>query len=241
MSGHSKWSTIKRQKGAADIKRGQTFTKIANAITIALKQGGGVADPESNFKLRLAIEKARAANVPKENIERALRRAADKQGSEVEEVIYEGFAPEGVSVIVEAVSDNSQRTLNEVKNIFKNAGASFGQPGSVTHQFTNKGIIVAKKDEKTLDEMFEFAAESGAEDIEEVGDGTVAIYTAKSDLLRIKDELLKKGLNITEAELVRVPLVFVPISDEEKRDKVVNFLHKLEELDDVQKVYSNLG
>ena len=239
MSGHSKWATIKRQKGVADIKRGQTFTKIANAITIAVRAGGGITNPDDNFHLRLAIEKARGVNMPKENIRNAIARAVGGEEKGVEEVVYEGFAPGGISVIVEAATENSQRTLNEIKNIFSREEASFGQPGSVAHQFTNKGRIVINKEQKSLDEIFDLAVESGAEDVEEDGE-TVSIYTSASDLSRVKEALLAKGLNISETELVRVPIVFMSIEDSQKRDKVINFLHKLEELDDVQKVYSNL-
>jgi len=167
MSGHSKWATIKRQKGAADIKRGQTFTKIANAITIAVAESGGVADPESNFRLRLTIEKAREANMPKENIQRAIARALGGGERGVEEVVYEGFA-KGVSVIVEAATDNPQRTTSEIKNIFESEGASFGQPGAVAYQFTNKGRIIIKKDGKSYSEIFDLAAENGVEDMDDV-------------------------------------------------------------------------
>src|SRR3989344_9116093 len=130
MSGHSKWSTIKRQKGTADAKRGATFTKLSNAITIAVKQGGGISDPDQNFRLRLEIDAARTANMPKENIERAIKRATERQAGDIEEVIYEGFAPFGVSVIVEAATDNPARTTAQVKSVFNKSGASFGQPGS---------------------------------------------------------------------------------------------------------------
>ena len=145
MSGHSKWAQIKRQKGVNDQKRGKTFTKLGNAITIAIKQGGGIGDPDSNFRLRLAIDIARAENMPKENIERAIKRASAKDAGDFTEVIYEGFAPGGVSVIVEAATDNSMRTTSEVKSVFNKAGASFGQPGSVSYQFKHVGRIIVKK------------------------------------------------------------------------------------------------
>ncbi|MBI2420630.1 MAG: YebC/PmpR family DNA-binding transcriptional regulator, partial [Candidatus Levybacteria bacterium] len=153
MSGHSKWSTIKRQKGAADIKRGATFTKISNAITIAVKQGGGVGDPDQNPRLRLAVEMARSANMPKDNIERAIQRASNKGEGELQEVIYEGFAPGGVSVIVEAVTDNTNRTTSEVKSLFNKSGANFAQPGAVSYQFKQTGEIVIHKNGKSIDEI----------------------------------------------------------------------------------------
>ncbi|MCL5435114.1 MAG: YebC/PmpR family DNA-binding transcriptional regulator [Patescibacteria group bacterium] len=239
MSGHSKWSSIKRQKSINDQKRGKTFTKLANAITIAVKQGGGIAFPDSNFRLRLAIDAARAANMPKDNIERALRRAQGKQAEDFEEVIYEGFAPGGVSVIVEAFTDNPLRTTSEIKSIFHKAGASFGQPGSVSYQFKHVGEIIIKKNGKSYDDIFAIAVESGAEDLEDAGD-EVLIYTDLPDLAKVKDALAAQGLEVVEAGLVRQPVVTTAITDKEKFDKIEAFLNTLEELDDVQKVYSNM-
>lgn len=240
MSGHSKWATIKRAKGAADLKRGLTFTKISNAITIAVKRGGGITDPNSNFRLRLAIEEARTANMPKDNIERALRRAQGKQAEDVQEVIYEGFAPEGISVIIEAATDNSLRTTSEIKSIFSKEGGSFGQPGSVAYQFEQKGEIVLEKEERTLDEVFDAAAESQAEDVVDGGDGFV-VYTKPSDLAKISLILKEKGFSATSTSLIRKPLIPLLVDDSAKKEKVINFLQKLEDLDDVQKVYSNLA
>ncbi len=238
MSGHSKWAQIKRQKGVNDQKRGKTFTKLANAITIAVKQGGGVADPASNFRLRLAIDAARASNMPKENIERAVKRASGKEAGELQEVLYEGFAPGGVSVIVEAATDNPMRTTSEVKSIFNKAGASFGQPGSVSYQFKHIGRIIVKKNDKSFDDIFSIALVEGAEDIEDVGE-EVFIYTSMSDLAKIRDSLSSQNIEIAEADLIREPVVTVS-ADETGFDKVENFVNSLEELDDVQKVYTNL-
>ena len=179
MSGHSKWATIKRQKGANDVKRGQLFTKLSKAVAIAVVQGGGVADPESNFRLRLAVEAARAANMPKENIERAIQRASAKQDAHLEEIMYEGFGPGGFSVIVETFTDNKQRTVSEVKNIFNKNGGNMGAQGSVIYQFEKKGALTVEKSGKSLDEIFKLAAEAGAEDVE-VADSEVLVYT-KSD------------------------------------------------------------
>ena len=240
MSGHSKWSTIKRQKGLKDQKRGQTFTKLANAITIAVKQGGGIGDPNSNFRLRLAIDAARASNMPKENIERAIKRATEGKSGTFDEVIYEGFAPGGVSVIIEAATDNSMRTTSEVKSVFNKAGASFGQPGSVSYQFKHIGRIIVKKGEKTFDEIFSLAADDGADDIEEVLD-EVFIYTPLQSLTKIKDALSSAGLEIVEADLIRAPIIKVEVNEEDKLSKIENFVSTLEEMDDVQKVYTNLS
>lgn len=239
MSGHSKWATIKRAKGAADIKRGLTFTKISNAITVAVKKGGGITDIASNFRLRLAVEMARCQNMPKETVERAIQRASGKEGGAVEEVIYEGFAPGGVSVIIEAATDNPQRTASEIKSIFNKEGASFGQPGSVSYQFKQLGRITVKKGEKSLDEIFELAVNSGAEDIEDVGENAI-IYTVPTDVSRVKDKIVENGLEIIGIELVRKPVALVAVSDKEKIEKTINFIRKLEKLDDVQKIYSNL-
>lgn len=240
MSGHSKWATIKRQKGLNDQKRGKTFTKLANAITIAVKQGGGIGDPDSNFRLRLAIDAARASNMPKENIERAIKRATEGKTGTFEEVIYEGFAPGGVSVIIEAATDNSMRTTSEVKSLFNKTGASFGQPGSVSYQFKHLGRIIVKKGDKTFDEIFSLAADDGADDIEEVLD-EVFIYTQMHDLAKVKDALSKAGLEIVEADLIRAPIVKIEITDEDKLSKIEHFVSTLEEMDDVQKVYTNLS
>jgi YebC/PmpR family DNA-binding regulatory protein len=240
MSGHSKWSSIKRQKGINDQKRGKTFTKLSMAITIAVKQGGGIADPDSNFRLRLSIDAARAANMPKENIERAIHRATSKEAGELHEVTYEGFAPGGISVMVEAFTDNPMRTTSEVKSIFNKAGASFGQPGSVSYQFKHVGEIIVNKGTKTYDDIFAIAVESGAEDLEDAGE-EIFIYTDLPDLTKVKDALTAKGLEVVEASLVRQPVVMMEIADKEKFDKIAAFLNTLEELDDVQKVYSNMN
>lgn len=239
MSGHSKWSTIKRQKGLKDQKKGLTFTKLANAITIAVKQGGGVGDPDQNFRLRLAIDAARASNMPKENIERAIKRAVEKGGGDLQEVVYEGFAPGGVSIMVEAATDNPARTTAEVKSIFNKNDASFGQPGSVSYQFSQVGRVIVAKD-REYDEIFNIALESGAEDIDEEG-SEVFIYTKYSDLSKVRGELEGKGLVIAEADLIREPQIKMEVNDPVLLSKVENFVNLLEGLDDVLKVYTNLA
>ncbi|MBI1919404.1 YebC/PmpR family DNA-binding transcriptional regulator [Candidatus Microgenomates bacterium] len=241
MSGHSKWTQIKRQKGTADVKRGLAFTKLANAITITVRQGGGIADPDSNFKLRLAIEKARAANMPKENIQRAIDRgkAPLRQGSAgLEEVVYEGFGPGGIAVIIECVTDNKERTRSEIRNIFDKSGVTLGQVGSVSYQFKQVGLITVKKDVLTANDILTKAADAGAEDMEEA-DSEVLIYTTPAELSTVKDRLIAAGLIIIEAELNRKPTVTVPITNKEIYGKILSFMETLENLDDVQKVYSN--
>jgi len=239
MSGHSKWAQIKRQKGVNDQKRGATFTKMANAITIAVRQGGGIGDPDQNFRLRLAIDAARSSNMPKENIERAIQRAMGKEAGSFEEVVYEGFAPGGVSVIVEAATDNSMRTSAEIKSLFNKAGASFGQPGSVSYQFKQLGRIILKKGVKTFEDVFNVAVDDGAEDIEEVDD-EVFVYTPSAELIKIKGALSQSGFEIVEADLIRVPITTIVITDKQHGERINRFLDALENLDDVQKVYSNM-
>lgn len=238
MSGHSKWSTIKRQKGANDAKRGQLFTKLANAITIAVRQGGGVGDPSSNPRLRLAIDTARGANMPKDNIDRAIQRAISKQAGEMEEVTYEGFGPGGFSIIVEAITDKKQRTTPEVKSKFDKLGGSMGTPGSVAYQFQQKGLITVSPNGTAIDDIFLIAADSGAEDLEEAG-SEVLIYTRPEDLAKVRDALLKNNIEVKNAEFIRKPITIVEITDAEAAQRAVSFTEKLEELDDVQKVYAN--
>jgi YebC/PmpR family DNA-binding regulatory protein len=239
MSGHSKWATIKRQKGAADVKRGQAFTKLSMAITLAVKQGGGIGDPDSNFRLRLAIDAAKAANMPKDNIARAIDRASGKNMAHVDEVVYEGFGPHGIAVIVEGATDNKMRTTSEVKNLFDRQGGSMGQPGSVSYLFKQVGRIEVVKKDKSLDDIFLLAVDSGAEDVEESGE-VVNVFTKPSDLARVRQLLTQQGIEITEEELEYVPLTKIAMENSESTDQVIAFLEKMEDLQDVQKVYSNI-
>jgi YebC/PmpR family DNA-binding regulatory protein len=238
MSGHSKWATIKRAKGANDAKRGQLFTKLSKAITIAVREGGGVPDPNSNFKLRLAVEAAKNANMPKDNIERAIQRASGKEATNLAEGTYEGFGPGGFSVIVESLSDNKQRTVSEVKNVFDKNGGSMGNQGSVLYQFDKKGVITVANEGKSLDDIFLIAAENAAEDVED-GDGEVYVYTRPEDLAMVRDGLVSANMLVKSAELTWKPQIVTPITDKTAAEKALNFLEKLEDLDDVQKVYAN--
>lgn len=238
MSGHSKWATIKRQKGANDAKRGVLFTKLSKAITIAVQQGGGVPNPDDNFRLRLAVEAARSANMPKENIERAIARASGKEGVNLEEGLYEGFGPGGFSVIVESLSDNKQRTVSEVQNVFNKNGGSLGSQGSVQYQFEKKGMISVAKGNKSSDDIFLVAADNGAEDVEEAGD-EILIYTNPSDLARVRNGLIEQGVVVKTAEPTWKPIVLSQIAERASAEKALQFIEKLEDLDDVQKVYAN--
>lgn len=236
MSGHSKWSTIKRQKGVADAKRGQAFTKLSNAITLAVRQGGGVADPDSNFKLRLAIDRARSMNMPKDNIERAIDRATASSKDSFDEVMYEGFAPGGVAIIVEAATDNKNRTTSEIKNLIEKNGGSMGNPGSVSYMFDRRGELIVTKNEKTVDDIMDIALDEGLEDIEE--DEVFYLYTSPENLMRVKNVIESNGYTIENAELVYKPSTTVSVP-KDMLAKVEDLMNKIEEHDDVQKVYSN--
>lgn len=238
MSGHSKWATIKRQKGAADIKRGQQFTKLANAIVIAIRQGGGIADPESNFKLRLAIDKARSYNMPKDNIERAISKAkGGPGGGDLHEALYEGFAPGGAALMIEAVTDNKQRTVSEVKNVLEKNGGTMGNQGSVSYLFQRVGEIAAPTNGKSSDEILDIALELNSTDyLEEEGD--VIFYVAPSNLAAAKKILEEKGMAVFSAELVFKPLATIDVPYE-SRGKINSIIEKLEDLGDVQNVFVN--
>lgn len=240
MSGHSKWATIKRQKGTADIKRGQQFTKLANAIVIAVRQNGGNSDPESNFKLRLAIDKARSYNMPKDNIERAIAKAKGAgESGDLQELLYEGFASGGAAVIIEAVTDNKQRTVSEVKNALEKNGGIMGNPGSVAYLFNRIGEIAVVNHGKTADELFEIAIELNSNDYGEE-EADVIFYVDPQSLFASKKLLEAKGLTVASAEIVYKPLT--PLEGEaEIKTKVQTIIEKLEDLSDVQNVFTNLS
>lgn len=232
MSGHSKWATIKRQKGVNDAKRGALFTKLGNQLAIAARSG---ADPALNSSLALAIEKAKAANMPMNNIERAIARVADKNSAQLEEIMYEGYGPGGVAVLVECATDNRNRTLPEVKLAFTKSGGSLADQGSVAFQFSRKGVIrVAGSGEELLLQILD----AGAEDANEEGDETM-VYTAPSDLAKVRDTIKTSGLTVIDAELSYIPNTTVEISDKETARKVMNLMDRLDELDDVVATHTN--
>ena len=242
MSGHSKWSTIKHQKGANDAKRGAIFTKLGNAITISVREGGG-GDPDFNFKLRLMIDKARAANMPKENIQRAIDRGLSKgDGVVLENVVYEGFTPYGVAVLVDVVTDNKNRASGEIRILFTKAGGSLGGSGSVSYLFKKLGEIKIEKNNLTSDELMEKAMNAGAQDISDSG-SHYFVYTTPETLHQVRMALESSGLTISSAALVYFPNkeTLINIDDQAKAEQVLNFLESLEELDDVHNVYSNLA
>ncbi len=238
MSGHSKWSTIKRQKGVNDAKRGQAFTKMGMAIAIATREGGG-GDPSSNFKLRLMMDQARAINMPKENVQRAIDRGLGKGGAAaIETVVYEGYGPQKVALIVVAATDNKNRTTPVVRSTIEKGGGTFATPGAVDWAFADMGLITIEKGGKLLDELFDLAAEAGAEDIEDAGD-MVEVYTKPTDVENVKHALVEKGLTVHSFEIFKKPTTLVEIKDAETAKKVLALIEKIEDLDDVQKVYSN--
>lgn len=242
MSGHSKWSTIKRAKGANDAKRGHTFTKIANAITIAARLGNS-GDPDANPRLRMALDLARSANLPKDNITRAIDRGLGKlQGQVLEEVAYEGFGPGKVAYYIEAFTDNRQRTTSEIRNFFDRAGGSMGSPGVTAYMFDKKGEIQVKsKGGNSEDEQLELI-DTGAEDVLEFDSDEGKAYlvsTNPTDLFQVSNKITQLGYQTVSADTAMIPNVTTEVTDPEIVAKVLAFTQKLEEHDDVQKVYAN--
>jgi YebC/PmpR family DNA-binding regulatory protein len=237
MSGHSKWSTIKRQKGATDAKRGQLFTKLAREITVAAR--AGLPDPEANGRLRLAIQRARAENMPRDNIERAIERAsAAGAGDNFEEVTYEAFLPGGIALIVQSQTDNRNRTVGEVRSVITRGGGNVGADGSVAWMFDNVGQIIVKADGMSEDDVAMVAIDAGATEFETDSDTTV-VFTEPTDLHRVQEALGAAGLEIESADLVMKAKDLISV-EPDQAVKVVRVIEKLEDLDDVQTVYTNL-
>lgn len=234
MSGHSHYATIKRQKAATDAVKGNIFSKHAKAIMLAARDG---ADPDMNFKLRVAVDRARADNMPKDNIERAISKATTEAAS-LEEVVYEGFGPSGVSVIVEAATDNKNRTAQEIKNLFAKGGGNMAGPGSVSYNFESKGFLLVKKDENAEEQMLKLI-DAGVEDVVEVEDG-IEVYTDPQTLSETRKKLIDGGFEIKETEIRMEPKNLQVVDDKAQADRVIKFLDSFEENNDVQKVYSNL-
>lgn len=232
MSGHSKWSTIKRQKGAKDAARGAVFTKLGNAVAIAARSG---TDPDMNFSLRLAIDRAKAANMPMANIQRSIDRAKDKSAAELHEILYEGYGPGGVAILAECATDNINRTYPDVKLAFSKHGGNIAEKGAVAFQFDHKGMIRVRS---TGDDVLMIALEAGAEDVQEE-DGESIIYTAPTDLAKVRSGLVGAGLEVTEAELTYVPNNAVEVSDAATAGKIMRLMDALEDLDDVTTTHVN--
>jgi YebC/PmpR family DNA-binding regulatory protein len=238
LSGHSKWSSIKHKKGAADAKRGQLFSKLSKAIIVAAKNGGG--DPANNLALQNAIEKAKSYSMPKDNIDRAIAKGsgADADADAFESITYEGYGPEGVSVIVEALTDNRNRTAADVRHLFSKHGGNLGTDGSVSWQFDRRGVVVVPAEGVDEDELFLAAADGGADDIELDGD-VFQITSAPEQLAAVRAAVEGAGFTVDSAELSLVPKTTVGVDDEAKARQIMRLMDALEENDDVQDVYAN--
>lgn len=236
MSGHSKWATIKHAKGAADAKRGQLFTKFIKEISIAARMGGG--DPASNPRLRTAILKARAANMPKDNIERAIKKGTGELGgASYEEKLYEGYGPGGVAILVEVLTDNNNRAAANVRNIFSKSGGNLGATGSVAYMFNRKGVIEYDAEVVSEDEVMDVALEAGADDIV-TEDGIITVTTDPANFESVLEVLQGKGYESVSAEVAMVPDMYSAV-DNETATKLQKLIDRLEENDDVQNVYTN--
>jgi YebC/PmpR family DNA-binding regulatory protein len=236
VSGHSKWATIKRKKGAADARRGQLFSKLSRAIIVAAKEGG--PDPDSNASLASAIQKARDNSMPKDNIERAIQRGAGGgDGEAYESFVYEGYAPGGVAVIATILTDNRNRTASDLRHIFTKNGGSLGTPGSVAWQFDRKGVVLVDREGVDEDELMELALAGGAEDIAEDG-AQWQVTTDPADFMAVREALEEGGVAYASAELTMVPKATVELSEREAR-QVLRLIDELEDNDDVQGVYAN--
>jgi YebC/PmpR family DNA-binding regulatory protein len=238
LSGHSKWSSIKHKKGAADAKRGQLFSKLSKAIIVAAKQGG--PDPANNLALQNAIEKAKSYSMPRDNIDRAIAKGsgADADADAFESITYEGYGPEGVAVIVEALTDNKNRTAADVRHVFAKHGGNLGTAGAVAWQFDRRGVVVVSADEVDEEELFLAAADGGAEDIELDG-SAFEITSAPVQLAAVRGAVEGAGFTVESGELWLVPKTTVAVDDESKARQVMRLVDALEENDDVQDVYAN--
>jgi len=236
MAGHSHWAQIKRKKAAQDAKRGQLFTKLIKEIIVAVRTGGS-GDPELNPRLRAAIQAARAANMPKENIERAIKKALGlEEGTHYEEAVFEGYGPGGVAILINAITDNRRRTVSELRHLFSKYGGSLAEPGAVSWIFELKGLIVVPKKEE--EKVLEIAIEKGAEDTKEY-ESEIEVITDPSQFEEIKKALEKAGIEITSAKITMVPKTVVPVEDEATANNLLKLMEALDDHDDVQQVYAN--
>jgi YebC/PmpR family DNA-binding regulatory protein len=240
MSGHSKWATIHRAKEAKDAKKGAAFTKLAMNITVAVKQGGGVGDPEKNFRLRLAVDKAREFNMPKENIARAIEKGlGGGSGVTLEEVVYEGFLPGGAAVIIEGLTDNRARTAQQVRSLLEKGGGTLAGSGAVAYMFTQLGELVVDMTGKTEEEAELAAIDAGADEFL-TEEEKLIIYCQKEQLPEVKQKLESAGYRVESAEVVMKPGTVSEVADEETKTKIETLLEQLSDLEDVSKVWSNL-
>jgi YebC/PmpR family DNA-binding regulatory protein len=236
MSGHSKWSKVKHQKAVTDAVKGRAFTRASRAIAVAVKEGGGITDPEKNFRLRLALEQARAVNMPKETIDRAITRAASAAES-VEELQYEGYAPGGVALLIEAVTDNRQRTIAVVKNVLEKNGGTIASPGSVAFLFQKSGVVTVPAASAAFSAMEDLAITAGADDVVSAGD-MVEFYTQPARTHAVSQAIAAAGFAVDNAQIIMKPVT--PVTGGEG-ERVAHLISALEELEDVQRVYTNLA
>jgi YebC/PmpR family DNA-binding regulatory protein len=240
MSGHSKWHQIRRQKGVNDAKRGQLFTRLGREIVVAVREGGG-GDPDANFRLRMAVQRAREANMPMDNIERTIKRTVGGgEGSSLEEATYEGYAPGGAAIMVEVVTDNRNRTAAEIRNTFSKNGGNLGEIGCVDWIFEPRGIIAVPLDGRDADEITLDAIDAGAEDVDEVGNGDeeLTIYTEPARLDDVRKALEARKIPVARAESTMVPKTKVELGEKEAV-QTLRLIDRLEDLDDVQNVFTN--
>jgi YebC/PmpR family DNA-binding regulatory protein len=236
MSGHSKWATIKRKKASIDAKRGKLFTKIIKELMVAAKMGGG--DPDANPRLRLVVDNAKAANMPAENIERAIKKATGElEGVSYSDMTYEGYGPGGIAILVESLTDNKNRTVAEIRHLFSKYGGSLGESGSVAWMFERKGIIIVEKENKTEEEMFDLAIEAGADDLQ-TEDTFFEVTTSIENFELVRKKLIEAKLNITNASLQWVAKNLIELSGE-TAEKAMKIIDALEDSDEVQNVFTN--
>ena len=239
MSGHSKWATIKHKKAKEDAKRGKIFTRLIRELTVAARDGGG--DPAGNAKLRLIMEKAKAANMPQENITRAIKKGTGElEGATYEEFLYEGYAPGGVAVIIEVLTDNKKRAVADVRHVFSKLGGNLAESGSVSWMFELKGMIRANANGHNEDEILEKLIDYEIDDVS-INDGVISVSCSLKDLEKIKEEVEAIGLKVDDAQVEWIAKNLMSLDDKNQEEKVYKFLEKIEELDDVQNVYTNLA
>ena len=237
MSGHSKWSTIKRKKGAEDAKRGKIFTRLARDITLAARSGG---DPTTNPTLRMAVDKAKGANMPKDNIERAIKKGTGElDGGQVDEITYEAYGPHGIPILILCLTDNRNRTLADVRRVLNKLGGNMAEAGAVSWMFEQKGYITIENSDHDPDELFLLAVEAGAEDVE-IGDDIIEVYTASADLHTVTAAMEEGGIKTSESQLLQIPKNEIELGPKESV-QIMGIVEALEELDDVDQVYSGLA
>jgi YebC/PmpR family DNA-binding regulatory protein len=238
MSGHSKWATIKRKKGALDAKRGKVFTRIIRELTISARMGGG--DPAGNPRLRAAIDEAKAANMPKDNIERAVKKGSGGlEGSQFDELTYEGYGPAGVALMVEVMTDNTNRTTPEIRKIFEKCGGNFGSPGSVRFQFDKKGWFQIEKSAVGEDKLMEIVLEAGADDLDSSDPETYEVVVQPEAFQGVRDAIDGAKIPVVEAKVGMLPNIWVKVDDETKAKQLLRLVEMLDDHDDVQNVWSN--